>query len=97
MLFNTGLASTITLAIGIFADPAPQDDSRYVQLRIYSEPGCFEQNQGKMGTYDKNSTNARPLAHHLAIYNDVTCHCNRHNVKINTCLSNDKEHSDYFG
>ncbi|KAB8229568.1 uncharacterized protein BDW43DRAFT_314768 [Aspergillus alliaceus] len=93
MLFNTGLASTIALAIGIFADPAPQDDSRYVQLRIYSEPGYLWHTTVNSVCFEHMLCNDSTVA----IYNDVTCHCNRHNVEINTCLSNDKEHSDYFG
>ncbi|OGM39120.1 hypothetical protein ABOM_012252 [Aspergillus bombycis] len=51
MLVSTGLASAIALNIGISAAPALRADSRYIQLRIYSEPGCFKQNRGEMGIY----------------------------------------------
>ncbi|KAB8226963.1 uncharacterized protein BDW43DRAFT_28668 [Aspergillus alliaceus] len=112
MLFSTGLASSIALAMGNPAASAPQDDSRYVQLRIYSDFGCFEQNQGEMGIYgDKlnkcqtfgtttvKSVHFEYMLHDnctVALYNDVNCHLNRYNVEINSCLTGDKEYSSYF-
>ncbi|KAE8371169.1 hypothetical protein BDV26DRAFT_303100 [Aspergillus bertholletiae] len=112
MLFCTGLASTIALNIGISAASAPRGDPRYVQLRIYSEPGCFEQNKGEMGIYgDKlnkcwtfGGATVKSVRFEytlrdnctVAIYDDVTCHLNRHDVEINTCLSGDNEYGSYL-
>ncbi|KAB8231346.1 hypothetical protein ETB97_001525 [Aspergillus alliaceus] len=112
MLFSTIIASTMALTMGVSAAPAPRDDPRYVQLRIYGESGCFEQNQGEMGIYgDKlnkcqtfGDTTVKSVRFEyalrdnctVAIYNDITCHLNRHDVKINTCLSGDKEYGSYL-
>ncbi|KAB8067389.1 hypothetical protein BDV29DRAFT_163428, partial [Aspergillus leporis] len=51
MLFSTILASTIALGMRISAAPAPEADPRYVQLRIFGEPGCSAQNEGELGVY----------------------------------------------
>ncbi|KAE8386941.1 hypothetical protein BDV23DRAFT_186819 [Aspergillus alliaceus] len=112
MIFRTGLASTIALAIGISAASAPQDDFRYVQLRIYSETSCFEKNQGEMGIYGNKlnkcqtfgATRVKSVRFEymlrdnctVAIYNDITCQLNRHDIDINTCLSGDKEYSSFL-
>jgi hypothetical protein len=52
MFFNTILASTIVLALGVSASPTRRAYSRYVQLRLYGEPGCSAQNLGELGVYD---------------------------------------------
>ncbi|KAE8371200.1 hypothetical protein BDV26DRAFT_299006 [Aspergillus bertholletiae] len=110
MHFSTGLTSTVALNIGISAAPAPRDDPRYVQLRIYSEPGCFEQNRGEMGIYSDKLNKCQTfggttvksvrfeytLRDNLTLYDDITCHLNHHDVEINTCLSGDNEYGSYL-
>lgn len=42
------------MALGMGAASAPASYTRYAQLRLYGEPGCYEQNMGELGIYDVN-------------------------------------------
>lgn len=52
MLLTNVLASTLALAMGVSAMPAPSAHTRYVQLRIFGKPGCSELNLGEIGVYE---------------------------------------------
>ncbi|KAJ5871892.1 uncharacterized protein N7529_004245 [Penicillium soppii] len=112
MFFSTVFISTITLTLGVSAIPASPINSRYVQLRLYGEPGCSALNLGELGVYgDKvnscqtfGSDTVRSVSFEanyvegctLAVYNDVTCHLNRHDVDVKTCLAGDKSYGSYI-
>jgi hypothetical protein len=51
MFFSTVFISTIALTLGVSAIPASPINSRYVQLRLYGEPGCSALNLGELGVY----------------------------------------------
>lgn len=51
MFSSTILASALALALGVSASPTRRADPRYVQLRLYGEPGCSAQNLGELGVY----------------------------------------------
>ncbi|KAF7596018.1 hypothetical protein BBP40_003798 [Aspergillus hancockii] len=112
MLFSTILASVAALGLGVSAAPTPDADPRYAQLRLYGEPGCSAQNLGELGVYGDRINECQTFGDDtirsvrfeyklrdnctLAVYNDVTCHLNRHDVEIRTCLSGDKEYGSYI-
>lgn len=49
----TTIITSLALAMSVSAAPAPAPpaDTRYAQLRLFGEPGCFNQNQGELGVY----------------------------------------------
>ena len=52
MLFN--IITTIALGLGASAVPTRRADpanTRFVQLRLFGEPGCSAQNLGELGVY----------------------------------------------
>lgn len=52
MLFTT--ITTLALALGVSAVPTRRADpanTRFVQLRLFGEPGCSAQNLGELGVY----------------------------------------------
>lgn len=53
MHFTTLVASVTALAMSVSAVPSPATpaNTRYVQLRLYGEPGCSAQNLGELGVY----------------------------------------------
>ncbi|KAJ5352038.1 hypothetical protein N7541_002852 [Penicillium brevicompactum] len=91
------------------ADPA---NTRFVQLRLYGEPSCSAQNLGELGVYGDSVNKCQTFGTDtirsvsfeykyadnctLAVYNDVTCHLNRHDVNVGTCLSGDKSYGSYI-
>ncbi|KAJ5161190.1 hypothetical protein N7492_006582 [Penicillium capsulatum] len=112
MLFNTILASTIALAVGASAAPAPDANPRYAQLRIFGEPGCSELNQGEIGVYGEQlnkcqtfgDTKVRSVSFEykllnnctLTVFNDVTCHLSGHVAETHSCVSGDKSYGSYY-
>lgn len=42
------------LAYDMTATAAPTSNTRWAQIRLYGEPGCFRQNMGELGIYDAN-------------------------------------------
>lgn len=52
MHFTVLIASV--LAHGMTATAAPTSNTRWAQIRLYGEPGCFRQNMGELGIYDAN-------------------------------------------
>ncbi|KAB8203360.1 hypothetical protein P875_00042516 [Aspergillus parasiticus SU-1] len=114
MLFTTILASTIALGMGVSAAPrpAPPADTRYVQLRLWGEPGCSALNQGELGVYGGALNQCQTFDNTIvksvrfeakyfdtctvALYDDVTCSSNRQEVQVGTCLSSDAQYSSYL-
>ncbi|KAJ5224453.1 uncharacterized protein N7469_007956 [Penicillium citrinum] len=110
MQLTTVFVSAIAFAMGVSAIPAPPADTRYAQLRLFGEPGCSAQNQGELGVYGDyvnkcntfGDTTVKSVSFEYAInnctlrvYSDVTCHLDRHDVSVETCLSGDKIYRSY--
>ncbi|KAE8145974.1 hypothetical protein BDV25DRAFT_58856 [Aspergillus avenaceus] len=53
MFLSTIFTSIAALSLGVSAAPTVNAYPRYAQLRLYGEPGCFDQNLGELGVYDE--------------------------------------------
>ncbi|KAJ5627433.1 hypothetical protein N7528_004860 [Penicillium herquei] len=84
MYFTTLLTSTLALAMSISAAPTPvpatPENTRYVQLRLYSDADCGQDgNLGELGVYGDyvNKCNA---------FGDYTVESVRFEAAINNCI-----------
>ncbi|KAJ6134449.1 hypothetical protein N7523_000771 [Penicillium sp. IBT 18751x] len=110
MYFTSFITAIAVLAVSAKAAPAPAAYTRYAQLRVYGEPGCFAQNLGELGIYDINQ--CKSFGHTdmiksisfevntpgctLHVWNDVTCQLNDHVMSTTgTCLAGDKSYGSY--
>ncbi|KAJ5720831.1 uncharacterized protein N7483_008765 [Penicillium malachiteum] len=113
MHFTTLLTSTLALAMSISAAPTPATpaNTRYVQLRLYSDPACGQDgNLGELGVYgdDVNKCNAfgdytvESVSFEYAInnctvsvYTDQSCQAGAQSITLDTCLSENAQYGSY--
>ncbi|KAJ6008112.1 hypothetical protein N7540_012088 [Penicillium herquei] len=114
MHFTTLLTSTLALAMSTSAAPTPvpatPENTRYAQLRLYSDPDCGQDgNLGELGVYGDyvNKCNAFGDTVEsvrfeasinnctLSVYTDQSCQAGAQNVALDTCLSGSTQYGSY--
>ncbi|KAJ5635688.1 uncharacterized protein N7484_009001 [Penicillium longicatenatum] len=112
MHFTTLVASIAALAMSVSAAPSPATpaNTRYVQLRLYGEPGCSAQNLGELGVYGNyvnscqsfGDNDVKSVSFEMAIknctvrvYTGDSCDVGGQDVALNTCHGGDDEIHSY--
>ncbi|KAJ5533170.1 hypothetical protein N7494_009722 [Penicillium frequentans] len=112
MHFTTLVASVTALAMSVSAVPSPATpaNTRYVQLRLYGEPGCSAQNLGELGVYGDYVNSCQSFGDNevesvsfeyainnctVSVYTGDSCDAGAQAVALNTCLSGDEEFHSY--
>ncbi|KAI5464332.1 hypothetical protein BGZ63DRAFT_421384 [Mariannaea sp. PMI_226] len=110
MLGSAIFVAITALVAGSSAVAIPNPNERYVQLRLYGKPGCSELNLGELGVYgtEVNKCNTfgeekvrsvllqyNPHGCKVRTYSDLKCKLTRHDLKLDQCLSGDKEYRSY--
>ncbi|PYH31310.1 uncharacterized protein BO87DRAFT_379185 [Aspergillus neoniger CBS 115656] len=109
MKFTLKLCSVLALAVSAMA--LPTTDTRVIQLRLWGETGCAEDNMGELGLYqsdlDECGTFAGPYAIHsittyyvvagyaAQFFTDPNCEEGVQNVTAPGCLDGDTAFASY--
>ncbi|KAJ5703649.1 hypothetical protein N7493_011574 [Penicillium malachiteum] len=115
MHFTTLLTSTLALTMSVSAAPTPvpatPENTRYVQLRLYSDADCGQDgNLGELGVYGDYVNKCNAFGDYtvesvrfeaainnctVSVYTDDACQAGAQGVALDTCLSSSTQYGSY--
>ncbi|OJI82485.1 hypothetical protein ABZX51_005529 [Aspergillus tubingensis] len=109
MQFTLLLSALIAMVISTLA--LPTGDTRLAQLRLFGEPGCYNENMGELGIYRSALNQCKTFPGNqtiesvsfeynvagcgVQIFTEDNCSAGQHNVTLGQCLQGDAEYVSY--